>query len=134
VSHFVVIVLQEIVLVSEVAALGDEADSVFNLEAVDTAGVRARVNRDIGLVSQAVDWSSSLTLVDLQTEESKEDRSESGAAADGTYQAPLQSNVEALLDRWDDPVEKEKKVSIRSLCVLPSKAGGASLSDASFFL
>ena len=125
-SHISISHIQEIVLVTEVAALGEEADFVKDLVDVDAASFRAKASKDIGgLASQAVDWStSSVLLQDTRIQASdtvgtqvsddiKANTDLLGASATSANVLDPQSitGIEALLDRWDEPIDKDNKVS-----------------------
>ena len=124
-SHFFA---QEIVLVTEVAALGDEADYVEDLVDLDAASFRSKASKDIGgLASQGVDWSTS-TVVLQDTRIQASDEAQFSDELKGTVASHLEASatsgkglnrqsttaIELLLDRWEEPVDKDSKVRYTS--------------------
>ncbi|GKY97780.1 hypothetical protein MPSEU_000736200 [Mayamaea pseudoterrestris] len=118
-------ILREIVLVTEIAALGEEADRVEDLEDVDTASFRTKVDQDIGVASQAVNWSTA-SIANLSNANSAAgnaptpgavDSSKEGAGVDLTAAVLSNGNnsiagIEAFLDRWEEPTHNGKKDSV----------------------
>jgi hypothetical protein len=113
---------QEIVLVTEIAALSEEADLVEDLEDVDTASFRAKANKDIGLASQAVDWSTtSVVLSDVRAPvmaPASADILDSTKETAGIDLRPTIfangsesiTGITSFLDRWEEPTDNDKKV------------------------
>lgn len=109
---------------TEIAALGEEAASVENLEAINATAVRAKASKDIGIVGQSVNWAAT-----HQLSPGKEETEENAVFLDDAppaqtaqrdfksvrRQSPSRSQscsgIENMLDRWEDPVDRDKKVN-----------------------
>ena len=93
---------------------------------VDTASFRAKASKDIdGLASQAVDWSTStVVLQDIRVQASDSIEAQASDGFKGTEDSRLgasatsgngldgqsRTSIELLLDRWEEPVDKDSKV------------------------